>query len=233
MEPAYRFGGRPAVTLARQSKARVGCEILVAYALILAVIWSPRAAQHVLWWVAAAAVVFFTALSFHGVAAMGLHGKNFFRSLWIVAAALAVAAVAILIAAHAGTLRIPAGAQAFVREYLAYALWAFAQQFLLQSFFLVRFLRVLSAPWIAAAAAACIFAMAHLPNPILAPLTLLWGLAACGLFLRYRSVYALAVAHAIFGIAVAMTVPGPIDRNMRVGLGYLRYEHHPHDALHP
>jgi hypothetical protein len=70
---------------------------------------------------------------------------------------------------------------------------------------------------------AVIFALAHLPNPILTPVTLLWGLAACLLFLRYRNLYPLAMAHAIFGICIAITIPGPVSHNMRVGLGYLRY----------
>jgi hypothetical protein len=36
------------------------------------------------------------------------------------------------------------------------------------------------------------------------------------------------LAHAILGITVAMTVPGTVDHNMRVGLGYLRYSPHMH-----
>ena len=72
---------------------------------------------------------------------------------------------------------------------------------------------------------AIIFAVAHLPNPILVPFTLLWGLAACLLFLRYRNLYPLAMAHAILGITIAIAVPGPVDHNMRVGLGYLTYAH--------
>jgi len=31
------------------------------------------------------------------------------------------------------------------------------------------------------------------------------------------------MAHAVLGITVAIAVPGPVDHNMRVGLGYLRY----------
>jgi membrane protease YdiL (CAAX protease family) len=73
--------------------------------------------------------------------------------------------------------------------------------------------------------AAVIFAVAHLPSPILTPVTLIWGFAACLLFLRYRNLYPLAMAHAILGISIAITIPGPVDHNMRVGLGYLTYGH--------
>jgi len=202
---------------------RVWTEILASYGLILGVIWTPRPAQRILWWLAAAAVVFCTAISFDGAAGMGLRAKNFIRSIWIIGVALAVSAAAILGAVREHTLRIPPGALAFLQSYFAYALWACTQQFLLQSFFLQRFLRLLPAPWMAALAAAGIFALAHLPNPILTPITLAWGIASCLLFLRYRNLYTLAIAHAVLGITVAITIPGYVDHNMRVGLGYLTY----------
>ena len=58
------------------------------------------------------------------------------------------------------------------------------------------------------------------------------------LFLRYRNLYPLAISHAILGISIAITVPGPVDHNMRVGLGYLTYRQHhgratPQDLPHP
>ena len=86
-----------------------------------------------------------------------------------------------------------------------------------------RFTRWLTIISSAAVTAAGIFAAAHLPNPILTPVTLFWGLAACMVFLRFRNIFPLAVAHAIFGITIAITIPGPVVHNMRVGLGYLTY----------
>jgi hypothetical protein len=53
-------------------------------------------------------------------------------------------------------------------------------------------------------------------------------LAACFLFLHYRNLYPLAMAHAVLGITVAIAVPGPVVHNMRVGLGYLTYRQHAH-----
>jgi hypothetical protein len=35
--------------------------------------------------------------------------------------------------------------------------------------------------------------------------------------------YSLSIAHAILGITLAICVPGPVIRNMRVGLGYITY----------
>jgi hypothetical protein len=208
-----------------RSHARILAEIAISYALILAVIWSPRPVQRYLWMVAAAAVVAIAYASFEGAKAMGLRITNLLRSLWIVLAALLLAVIAIVVAARLGTLRLPGGVIAFIATYCAYSVWSGVQQFLLQGFFLVRFLRIIPNPRYAALTAASLFALAHLPNPVLAPITLLWGFAACLLFLRYRNLYPLAIAHAILGITVAMTIPGHIDHNMRVGLGYLTYGH--------
>ena len=90
----------------------------------------------------------------------------------------------------------------------------------------MRLLRLLPSRQIAAITATTLFALVHLPNPILAPLTLVWGYAACLVFLHYRNLYVPALSHAILGICIAVTIPGPVDHNMRVGLGYLTYRKH-------
>ena len=91
--------------------------------------------------------------------------------------------------------------------------------------FLPRCLALLNGKVSAALLAGVLFSLAHLPNPILTPITLFWGFAACLLFLHYRNLYPLAIAHAILGVTIAITIPGPVDHNMRVGLGYLTYGH--------
>jgi hypothetical protein len=216
-----------------RSKGRDLAEVLVGFGLIMMVIWTPRAAQRVLWWVAAAGVLTLICFSFEGWAAWGMRAANFWRSLWIVGAALAASVAAMLIAAHLGTLHLPRTALGFIGTYVAYAIWSGVQQFLLQGFFLLRFQRIMPRAGAATLVAAVLFSSAHLPNPILTPATLIWGALACGLFLRYRNLYPLALAHAILGITIAITVPGTVDHNMRVGLGYLTYNPHriPHRHL--
>jgi hypothetical protein len=201
--------------------------------LILLVIWTPRPWQRYLWWVAAASVLIITCISFDGRRAMGLRTANFGRSLWVVGVALLLAGAAVLVAARLHTLRLPHGPFAFAATYCAYAVWSGVQQFLLQGVFLQRLLRLIPNTTRAALAASALFAIAHLPSTILTPITLIWGFAACLIFLRYRNLYSLALAHAILGIAVAVTIPGPVDHNMRVGLGYLRYGHRPQPAVMP
>ena len=198
-------------------------ELWVGYALVLVVIWTPRPWQRTFYFVAATFVVAATWLSFPGWKAMGFGIVNLARSMWLVAVALLAAAVAMDVAGRMHTLHSPGGFTMFFDRYAGYMIFAIVQQALLQSYFLLHFLRLTRRPQTAALAAAAIFSLAHLPNPILTVCTFVWGLAACLFFLRYRNLYSLSIAHAILGITLAICVPGPVIRNMRVGLGYLTY----------
>jgi len=202
-------------------------ELAVAYGLILLVIWTPRPLQRMVWPVAAIFIAAVAYRSFESLKAMGLHAVNLLRSLWVVGAALVMAALAVIAAQRLHTLHMPGNPVLFVETYAGYAVWACAQQFLLQSIFLARLLRLVPSTNAAALLSALIFAVAHLPNPILTVITLILGLASCLLFLQYRNLYALAMAHAILGIAIAVTIPGYVIHNMRVGLGYLTYVRRP------
>ncbi len=221
---------REARVSAGRSSRRDAWELGIGYGLILAVLWTPRPYQRGLYLVAALFLSVVTALAFRGWSAMGLRRENLGRSAWIVAVAALLAAGTVLAAARLDTLHAPGGFGALVRRYWGYALWAFVQQILLQDFFLRRLLHLLRGRQAAAAlAAAGIFAFAHLPNPVLATVTLVWGAAACFLFLRYRNLVPLAIAHAIFGITLSVSLPPPVIRGMHVGLGYFTYRvAHPH-----
>ena len=211
-----------------RSKRRDFIELAVGYVLILLVIWSPRHSQRPLYIAAVAWLLIITVISFDGWKPMGFRLSATPSSLWIVGAAILLATVSVLIAARLHTLNRPDGLMRFIQLYWGYTIWAGVQQFLLQDVFLLRLLRLLPTQTSAAIAATAMFSLAHLPNPVLTPITAIFGCAACLLFLRYRNLYPLAISHAILGICIALTIPGPVDHNMRVGLGYLTYhQHHP------
>ena len=203
-------------------------ELFLGYALILAVIWTPRPLQHWLYCIALGWFAVSISLSFESWKAMGCCVAGFWRSTWIVGLALVLAGIATWFAATFHTLHHPGPPGRWILTFGAYAVWALFQQLLLQGYFLARALRLIPDPKMAALLAGSVFAVAHLPNPVLTPLTLIWGLTACLMFLRWRNVYPLAIAHAVFGICLAITVPASILHNMRVGLGYLEY--HPAPA---
>lgn len=198
-------------------------ELSGIYGLILLVIWTPHPYQKLLWCVAALITVFVITISFEGLKPMGLCTANLRRSFWAVGLAAGVAIAAVCMAGRLHTLHTPTTLGSTVRHFVGYALWATVQEIILQCFFVVRSLRLLKNGTLAAMFSACLFSMAHLPNLVLSLITLVCGLAACLFYLHYRNVWLLAVAHAVLGIAIAITVPVNLDHNMRVGISYLTY----------
>ena len=199
-------------------------ELLVSFGLILTANWTSNPAQQWFYWAAVAWIGGSTAVAFIRSKSIEFRLTGFWRSLWIVGAALMLAAPAIAIAARMHTLQQPYGPMGRAEAFVGYAVWAIAQQWLLQGYFLPRLVQVMPRESWAAAIVSVLFAVAHLPNAILAVMALFWGLAASFLFLRFRSIVTLGFAHAILGITVAISIPGPVLHNMRVGLAYLQYQ---------
>jgi membrane protease YdiL (CAAX protease family) len=216
-----------------RSRRRDLLEIAIAYGMVLLVFWTPRPWQYLLWAISFGLIATIIFKSFDGPKTLGLCTGNLSCSIWAIAAALAVAAAAVMLAGVMHTLHLPGPPRAFLRLTLIYALWAAIQQLVLQCFFLSRLLRLMGDATWAAAATAILFAVAHLPSPILTLITLICGLVASLFFLRYRSLYPLAIAHAVLGISIAVTVPSPVDHDMRVGLAYLTYTNQPTQLLQP
>lgn len=213
-----------------RTRSRDLVELSIGYGLILLILWLPRPWQRLLYFAPVVWIFLVTILSFDGWKALGLRISGFLSTLWVAGVALLVASVAFIIARRLQTLHQPPSPALFVKAFWGYAIWSLVQQFLLQNFVLLRLLRLLPTQWSAVIGAGSLFAIAHLPNPVLTVATAIWGLAACLLFLRYRNLYILGITHAIFGICLAVTIPGHISHNMRVGLGYLRY--HPGHPYH-
>ncbi len=218
-------------TKGQSSARRDLLELAVGYLLIMATIWTPNPTQRVLYWLAFLWIIATTWARREGWTALGLGSKGLLPSLWIVGVALILSATAVFIASQNHTLHPLQGPTPVFRHGWAYIIWSLMQQFILQSYFLARLLRLLPGKAAPVIVAAGIFAIAHIPNPILTPVTLIWGILACALFLRYRNLYALGLAHGIMGLCIAVTVPNSIHHHMRVGLGYLRYHQGPHSLL--
>jgi membrane protease YdiL (CAAX protease family) len=217
----HRYGKQD-LKMAR-TRRRDLSELAVAYGLILLVIWTPRPWQWLLLFATVASIVTMAGLSFDGLEAMGLSRANFLCPLWAIGATVGVAAAAVLLAIRFHTLHFAGTPFLFARHSSEYALWAWAQEALLQCFCLSRLLRLVHSATLAATIAAVMFAVVHLPSPVLTAVALICGMAACLVFLRYRNLYTVAVAHAILGTSLATCIPAPVIRNMEVGLGYLTY----------
>jgi len=216
----WRWSLGPAVHSDATLKSRDFLEVALTYALVLLAIWTTNPLQSWLSWIILAWVVAATAASGQDARTLGLRPVCLRRSLWIIGIATALA---VWIATQVHIPYALPGGMLTVSRTMGYLTWAFSQQFLLQDFFLLRLLRLLSSKTAAVIIAAVLFATAHIPNPFLVVVTLLWGGVACALFLRYRNLYALGIAHGILGICLAVAVPNAVHHGMRVGLGYLHY----------
>jgi membrane protease YdiL (CAAX protease family) len=191
----------------------------VAYALVEAALWSQGSLQEALiataWiWVLAAILLRWPSLE-----TLGLGGRGLLASLWVVAVAGLLGAALLLLGNAAGTRH---GTLNPTRV-LFYVTWGLTQQFLAQSFFFLRFERLLAHRGGAVGLTAVLFAVAHLPNPVLTPLTFAMALLFGFAFARHRNLYPLAVAHALLGSAASMAFPESLLHHMRVGLGYFRF----------
>lgn len=188
--------------------------------------WTPRPWDIAMWAFASLVTAAVVGMSYDGLRSMGICTYNLMRSLWAVPVSLAVGAAAVFCAMQLHTLHLPGSTAVTMRHFGLYAFWAMLQQLMLQYFFLARAVRLLSSTTAAAVLTAALFAIAHLPNPVLTVVTFVAGLAACFFFLHYRNLWPLAVAHAILGISIAVSVPNSLDHNMRVGIGYITYVDH-------
>lgn len=194
--------------------------IAAGYTLIMITIWSSRPAQRRLFWID---VTFFL------VAAVLTFCKQPFElpqldfTLVVVGLGFTVAVTVIFVAAEVGTLHGLFGTSRRFLHAGMYLTWALIQQWIQQSFFFVRLERLFHRGILASFTAAAMFGLAHLPNPVLAPLTFLGGWLLSELYRRYRSVVPLGIAHGMVGLAIALSVPDQINHHMRVGLGYLTY----------
>jgi hypothetical protein len=198
-------------------------ELLAGYALVLAALWSPRPWGDGFFIAGLMWVGFVSFSSGASRQELGFSLSRARRVGWVVVAAAVFAVVGAFLALRYGTLHPPFSSTAPGLHASGYLAWAFVQQFILQDFFLARLLRVLPSRKAAVITAAAMFACAHIPNPVLTIATLVWGIVACTLFLRYRDLYSLGVAHAILGLCIAFSIPAAIHHQMHVGLGYLRY----------
>jgi len=203
------------------SRARDLAELILGYGAVVGVIWTPEPLQRFL-----APMVLVLTLSVVLARGkdrdeLGLGWRGLIPSLWILPAALALAAVSMFVAAKIGTLH-PLYKADFA-HISGYVVWTIYQQFLLQDYFMDRLLRLLSNEAAAVTFAGTLFAAAHLPNLVLTAATLVWGIVSCALFRRYRNLWMLGLAQGLLGLCFAICVPDSLHHHLRVGLGYLRY----------
>jgi membrane protease YdiL (CAAX protease family) len=196
-------------------------EVLLVYSGILLYIWRwqithPRA------WTALLAAVLLSHVAHGdtvrelGLTASGLRSNA--ESVLPIIVALYLPLLLYGFESHALTLIMPG--KKTLEWFLSYGLWAAFQQYLAQSYFHNRLMRVVASRHLSSLLVAIMFGAAHIPNPVLMVATTIGGLIFSEAFARHRNVWPLALAHTAGGFLIAAVAPPWLLHNMRVGPGY-------------
>lgn len=166
----------------------------------------------------ATAVVLLTAWSALRSRTLGLSIKEFVPALratlfFTVPAVLVVLAVGFAL----GTLHDPG---ALAEKFVVLVPWGGAQQWVLQTVVL-REARQRTPPLASVLIAAVLFALVHLPNPLLTLMTFIGALGWCAIFLRHPNILPLAGAHAVATLALLAAFDDSLTGRLRIGVAYL------------
>jgi membrane protease YdiL (CAAX protease family) len=194
-------------------------EIAIIFALILLAVWTPPGRLNAFFNISATACVVAFAIAGRSARDLGLtRPLSGIRHILLAGFTLCGMIALIGIPLHVAG----AGNSVPLGRSWQYLVWALQQEFILQGIFFLRLERLLGSRR-AVLVAATLFAIAHLPSPLLTTLAWLGGVVFCELFRRFRNLYPLGVVHGALGLTIAASLPDRWLHHMRVGIGYWRF----------
>jgi membrane protease YdiL (CAAX protease family) len=104
----------------------------------------------------------------------------------------------------------------------ALVVWGGAQQWILQTVILREAQRATSRR-LGVPAAAVLFAIVHLPNPLLSTITLVGALGWCAIYDRHPNIIPLALSHACGTLALLYAFDDTITGGLRIGHAFLAH----------
>ena len=197
-------------------------EPISVFLLIMAYIWELRFSHHPIWMGILACMVLSHRLRCENAEELGFQAHNLRKCLAEFAPLVLLLALMLLGGGVLlGSLR-NMGFDDGLLAWAAYVPWGIFQQYALNGYFLNRLDRALphrSAMMLSAA----LFSGVHLPNWFLMGVTLLAGYCSSRIYLRYRNLYFLGLAHGTLGFLLYLVVPDTISHHLAVGPGWFRH----------
>lgn len=149
---------------------------------------------------------------------LGFRSDNFLSACRLLVLPTALAVLVILLTSWLTNHTVFAG-QIRVR-YFSLPLWALLQQYVLNGFINRRAQLAFGSGVKSVALVAVVFAVLHLPNPLLALLTLIGGLIWAVAYQRQPNLFALALSHALVSLTLALNISPDLLNSLRVGFKY-------------
>lgn len=194
-------------------------EAAVAFTAIMLYIWRLRFTMPRFWIVIVACLILSHCLRGERVRALGFHLNNFRECVEHLAPALLLMVISLLaMGVLLQTVR-PISVEYGVMCLLAYCPWGIFQQYLLNGYIANRLLAVASTRYVPLISAS-LFAGAHLPNWFLMIVTFVTGYYSTILFIKYRNLWFLGLAHALIGTLLFVVVPDSISHHLSIGPGF-------------
>lgn len=190
----------------------------MVFALILLYIWWLRFRYPYSWIPILFLILVSHAARREGLVRLGFHWAGTAHAFVELSAPLAFVGLAVLATGFlCRTIRNVSWEGAFFSLAMYFG-WGLFQQYLLNAYFVNRIAawlpdRVGAVPALAAA----LFALAHLPNWFLMLVTFAGGYVCARIYLKYRNLYFLGVAHGIVGFLIYLAAPDTISHHLYVG----------------